>query len=124
MTAEVIPFLRMEDYPNRIYELRKKRGLSQEALGEAIGVTKMSLSRMERGKQAITLDQLRAIGEVLQVNPADLLSLRDNPYGPRDEGEFAMINRYRAADEEQRQMLERVTEALVPFNADDRSRAA
>lgn len=112
----------MEDYPNRIYEHRKARGLSQEALAVAINprTTKMSISRMERGLQPITLDDLREIGRVLGVNPADLLAAADNPLGPRSDSEAALIDRYRAADPERREDLDRVMDALVPFRGEDR----
>jgi transcriptional regulator with XRE-family HTH domain len=37
----------MLNKPNRIYELRKKAGLSQEALGEELGCNKSKISKID-----------------------------------------------------------------------------
>ncbi|NYT42299.1 helix-turn-helix transcriptional regulator [Sphingomonas sp. R-74633] len=114
----------MEDYPNRIYEWRRRRDVSQEALGKAIGVTKMSMSRMERGLQAITLQQLQDIADQLEVYAADLLPTRDNPNVARDQAERKQLLRYRVADEGQREMLDRVSDAVIPYGAPPGEEAA
>ena len=114
MSAEIIPLLRMEQYPNRIYEMRKARGLSQEVVGQALGVTKMTVSRIERGLNEPDLGQLRTIATLFRCTVADLLSDADNP-DRLDDSEKTLFHRYRSAEPDQRRNIQAVTEALVPF---------
>ncbi|MES1996416.1 MAG: helix-turn-helix transcriptional regulator [Pseudomonadota bacterium] len=122
VTATVLSFLRMEDMPNRILELRRAAKLSQEELGFRVGVSKMQISGMERGKRELSLGMMRRLAEALDVSPADLLCDEDNPMRLATD-ERALLSRYRAADPEQQRNIERVTEALVPFNQRQRDAA-
>jgi transcriptional regulator with XRE-family HTH domain len=63
----------------RIYffkQWRKHRGLTQETLGERIGLTPSSISQLETGKQGFTDSTLEAIADALNCSPGDLL-MRD-----------------------------------------------
>ena len=57
-----------------IAEWRRHRALSQAALGAELGISKASVSRIERCLQPYTQDILEAIAEVLRTEPALLLS--------------------------------------------------
>ncbi|MCM1148766.1 MAG: helix-turn-helix domain-containing protein [Butyricicoccus sp.] len=45
----------------KIYELRRKSGMSQEALAEKIGVSRQAVSKWETGAATPELDKLRAL---------------------------------------------------------------
>lgn len=122
VSAIVLPFVRMQDMPNRILELRRAAGLSQEELGFRIGVSKMQISGMERGKREITLTTMRKLADVLGVDTVDILGREDNPT-ILDDGARRLVARYNSAAPEQRDNLDRVTEALVPLDRRDRSAA-
>jgi transcriptional regulator with XRE-family HTH domain len=62
----------------RLKELRMKRGFSQQELGTAIGVTKVSICGYENGTRLPTLDNLVKISEVLETT-ADYLLGREYP---------------------------------------------
>lgn len=102
--------------PNRIFELRRARGISQEVLGRALNppVTKMSISRFERGAVEPTLGQLRDIARLFGVTVADLLSEDDNPWHPVGD-ERVVLDRFRAGGEKERAGILSVSEALVPY---------
>jgi len=102
----------MHAFPNRIRALRGK--LSQQALADRIGCSKMQISDLERGEIQLTLDWMRKIGGALGVAPSDLLNPEDNPDRLADD-ERRLVANYRAAGEEQRENIQRVTEALSPF---------
>lgn len=106
----------MVDFPNRIRELRLARGLSQDALADAVGCVKAQISDLERGNRGLTLEWMRRIGAALHVSPAELLTPDDNPLLLSEE-ERALIGRYRAGTPDQQESLSRVTEALIPYRA-------
>lgn len=56
-----------------IRDARKRAGLTQVQLSEATGIDQASISRMENGKQGITLEYLKRIAQALGVELGDLL---------------------------------------------------
>jgi transcriptional regulator with XRE-family HTH domain len=63
----------VEKVGKRIKLLRQQKGVSQEYLGERLGVTRSFISRMENGKRPISLDKIERIADVLDVEVDDLL---------------------------------------------------
>src|SRR6266568_47329 len=57
---------------NRIRELRKNKGLSQDQLSEVVGIHPKHLSRIELGKSFPYMETLEAIARALQVELKDL----------------------------------------------------
>ncbi len=57
-----------------ITELRKEKGLTQEQLGEKIGVTNKTISRWETGTYLPPADALLAISELFGVSINEILS--------------------------------------------------
>lgn len=58
----------MESFKNRIREVRKNNGLSQQELADMIHVSKQAISQYERGVRKPDLDTLTALGDVLNVS--------------------------------------------------------
>jgi len=116
MSADVLHFAAMDKNPNRIREWRLARGLSQDALADIVGCSKMQISGLERGKPKLNMKWMRQLAPALGVAPADLLSYEDNPRGLSDE-EWALIQQFRNADERGRDELQRVADVLLPFRA-------
>ena len=54
-------------------ELRKGRGLTQGQLGALAGMDQATVSRIENGKQTVSLEQLRALAGALGIDLADLV---------------------------------------------------
>lgn len=57
-----------------IAELRKENGLTQEQLGDKIGVTNKTISRWETGTYLPPADAMLAMGEVFNVSVNEILS--------------------------------------------------
>lgn len=114
VSAEILQLVPMEDLPNRIRALRMAAmpRMSQQALGDQIGVSKMTISDLERGEIELTLDYMRRISRALGVLPSDLLLPHDNPEALNAE-ERALIERLRSATTEERETLHRVTDAIL-----------
>ena len=56
----------------RIKELRKKNDLTQERLAEKIGISNVSLSKIENGKSFPDCDNLEKIICALEIKPYEL----------------------------------------------------
>ncbi len=61
----------------RIQECRKKAGLSQEALGEAMGVTRQSISKWESDTTVPELDKLVALSKLFHIPVGALLGVEE-----------------------------------------------
>ncbi|WP_324694575.1 helix-turn-helix transcriptional regulator [Novosphingobium sp. RL4] len=114
MSADILHFVPMDEAPNRIRELRMQAKLSQQALGDAVGVSKMTISDLERGNMRLDTEYLRRVARALGVLPADLLSLSDNP-GALTIEERRFIEQLRSASPEQRDQLHKVADVIAPY---------
>lgn len=56
-----------EEVGELIRETRKAKGLTQKELGEMMGVTEATASRMENGSQNLTLETLERLSVAFQV---------------------------------------------------------
>ncbi len=70
-----------ESMPQRIARLRHARGLSQEQLAEALGVSRQAISKWETGQANPDIRYLAALSRLLGVT-ADTLLCGDPPNSP------------------------------------------
>ena len=110
---------------NRLRELRKQRGLSQEQLGELVNATKMQVSRHEKERRGLKLEKLIDYAGALGCHPAELFV---EPWAI-DQDEIMFINVYRDLDPLQQELLVRMVAAFIvrgdePSQQDDDSAAA
>lgn len=89
-------------------------GFSQQALGDAVGVSKMTISDLERGNMRLDTEYMRRISKELNVLPADLLSKSDNPDGLSPD-ERRYLEQLRRANEDQRQQLLKMADVIAPL---------
>jgi transcriptional regulator with XRE-family HTH domain len=52
---------------------RTESGMSQEAFANAVGLSRTSITNIERGRQPVSLHTLYFMADILGVEPADLL---------------------------------------------------
>lgn len=123
MSAVILHFVAVSDLPNRIRELRTQTTpkLSQQALANKVGVSKVTISDLERGEMALTLDYMQRIAHALGVMPADLLRKEDNPDALSAE-ERQLIERMRSADKDQLTQFRGVADVLLPLKGPDERR--
>lgn len=69
--GDVAKALVLEGSPVRTY--RKYRGLTQEALGKMVGVTKTTISEVENGRKEGSLKLFKRLSEALGVDIDDLI---------------------------------------------------
>ena len=58
---------------NNIFNLRKKAGISQEELGEKIGVTRQTISNWELGETTPNPEQLKSLSKLLNITIDELV---------------------------------------------------
>lgn len=73
----------------RLKEARLRRGLTQQALANAFGITRAAVTQWELGKTIPDADKLDALAQLLRVDIAWLLGGRG--HGPAAEAAFATL---------------------------------
>lgn len=69
---------------NRLYQLRRSRGMSQEQLAEQIGVSRQTISKWEVGGSTPDLPKLIALADCFEVT-LDALAREEDPSAPESE---------------------------------------
>lgn len=103
---------------NRIRELRKRARLSQQELGERVGLHQTQIGNLENGGRNLTIEWARRIARALDVTVADLLGDADNPDRLTPE-ERALIANFRQSGGEQQTIIQRVAAPIREFHGPD-----
>lgn len=64
---------RLVAFGEKMRQIRKEKGLSQEALADLAGIDRSYMGHIERGDQNITLTKIHQIADALGVLVTDLL---------------------------------------------------
>lgn len=60
----------------------EKKGMTQQSLADALGVSKQVMSKIIKGNKAINVNELSSISSVLNVSPNVLLAAQDKHANP------------------------------------------
>ncbi|WP_282608896.1 helix-turn-helix domain-containing protein [Pelagibius sp. Alg239-R121] len=66
---------------NRIKELRRRQGLTQDGLGKLVGTGRSQIVKLERGERRLTVEWMRRLARALECHPAELI---DTDVGTED----------------------------------------
>jgi len=84
----------------RLAELRRQRGFTQEALAEQVGIQPHGLSRIEQGHRSPSLSTLAHLAEALDVTVGELLAVEQEVPDPTVSPDEAKVLRlYRKLDD-------------------------
>lgn len=61
------------EFSNRLYELRKQKGLSQEELANRLNVTRQTISKWELGDSTPDMEKLMALSDLFGVSLDELV---------------------------------------------------
>ncbi|MBQ2052412.1 MAG: helix-turn-helix transcriptional regulator, partial [Bacilli bacterium] len=64
------------DFAQKLNELRKSRGFSQEDLGEKINVTRQTISNWESGLSTPDMDSIVALAKLFEISTDELLAYK------------------------------------------------
>ena len=98
-------------FPEQLTAIRKSRGLTQESLGELVGITKLQIHRYERGTSQPTLDALKRIALSLNIS-IDELAFEESERSPKDEMLllFEGVNRL---DQTEQHLIKELIESIM-----------
>lgn len=95
---------------DNIQRLLDQRGLTQQSLAEALGISKQVVNKIVKGNKAINVKEIAEIAQVLGVSVDDLLEMKDTESvvpdslsfmgTVQDEETLRKINRIRTAIDE------------------------
>lgn len=87
----------------RVKEYRKLRKLTQENLGNMVGISQEQIARIESGTCDMTLKQMDKIAKALGVKPYELLpeEWQPEPITPAEQQILDMIRKTATADNAQ-----------------------
>ena len=88
------------EFNNRLYELRKQKGLSQEELANRLNVSRQTISKWEVGDSTPDMDKLVAISDLFGISLDELVLGKDSV----EKGVFAQENldRHKVADKSEK----------------------
>lgn len=69
----------LEEFVERMPEVRKRLGISQTELGQKIGLSRQSISSIERKLVPLTWDTFLAISLVILINDPDVFKEFEHP---------------------------------------------
>ena len=99
------------EFPQRLAALRKEKGLTQQALADAVGVHVTQLRRYEAGTSQPTLVVLRKLAVALSVS-AHVLLFAPDERGPHDDLRL-QFEALEAMSEQDRQVIASLIDAFV-----------
>lgn len=87
-------------------EWRKFRGLTQEALAEAVGMSKGNISQLEQAVQGYSQEGLESLAEALKTEPGFLLAV--DPFKQED-----FLSVWEKANADQRRIIVQLSKTIV-----------
>ena len=82
---------RQREIGERIFRLRRERGVSQTELGAKVGVSQRVMSYYENGSTRIPADALLKIADVLKVSVYELLGRAVSGRSPKDKKTWRLL---------------------------------
>ena len=104
------------EFAERLNRLRKQKGLSQQALADAVGLHVTQIKRYEAGATQPSLEALKKIAVTLGVS-TDFMLFDDNERGPDDEFRLQFDVIAQLEDDEQRVIHELIDGMILKYQA-------
>lgn len=98
-------------FPNRIKEIRERRGVSQEQLAKLINTTQPTISRYESARRRLTFATMDRLGEALGCHWAEFYS--PVPI-PKDRREARLLEKFRELPPDLQAAIERMVDIPAP----------
>ena len=111
-----ISWLITMNFPARLIQLRKEKGLTQQQMADAIGLHLTQIKRYESGASQPSLEALRKIAVALGVT-TDSLLFEDTERGPDEDLRLQFETIARMSGEEKRIIRELIDGMILKYQA-------
>ncbi|MEN9866179.1 MAG: hypothetical protein RL748_1769 [Pseudomonadota bacterium] len=98
-------------FPERLTALRKQRGLTQESLGDLIGITKTQIYRYESGNSQPTLDVIKKLAVALSVTTDELIFETDER--KPDDSLLLLMEGIAGLDPDEKHVIKEIVEGIL-----------
>ena len=98
-------------FADRLASLRKQRGLTQESLADAIGITKTQVYRYENGSSQPTLDVIKNLAITLSVTTDELI-FEENERKP-DGSLTLLLEGITKLDDDEKHVIREMVEGIL-----------
>lgn len=95
----------------RIRELRRSKGMSQEGLAEKVGISSKYLSSIERGQENPTFDTFIKLATALDIEIAEIFNFSHKGKSSKELREF-LIELIKTGDEEKLELTARLLKSI------------
>ena len=92
----------MSNFQQKLKQLRDAHGLTQEMLGNKLGLAKSTISMYENGNREPSFEILEAIADVFNVRMAELVQDDSTSLSSLTDEELSVISNYRLLNDEGR----------------------
>ncbi len=82
------------EFNNKLYELRKKKGLSQEELAGKLNVSRQTVSKWELGDSTPDMEKLIALSDLFEISLDELVLGKIQESAKEASGQSAFINSF------------------------------
>jgi transcriptional regulator with XRE-family HTH domain len=93
-----------------LFQLRNKAGMTQARLAEKTNPSVDSISRIERGERAPSLESIERISNALKVNLSDLFNFNDEEIGALSESPFESMELWKLLKGKRPKQVKKITE--------------
>lgn len=79
------------EFNNRMYELRKQKGLSQEELASRLNVSRQTVSKWENGESSPDMEKLVAISDLFELSLDELVLGKEQIVSEKESGKTEVL---------------------------------
>lgn len=80
------------EFHNKLYQLRKQKGLSQEELANRLNVSRQTVSKWEVGDSTPDMEKLVAISDLFEISLDKLVKGEETVYGGDVSTKLELVN--------------------------------
>jgi transcriptional regulator with XRE-family HTH domain len=94
----------------RLFQLRSRIGITQAELAEKANLSIDSISRLERGERAPSLESMETIASALGVDPMELLNFKGKELVALAEGPSELLELWNLLRNKKREQIKKIHE--------------
>ena len=94
----------------RLFQLRSRASITQAKLAEKANLSIDSISRLERGERAPSLESLETIASALGVDPMELLNFKGKELAALAEGPSELLELWNLLRNKKREQIKKIYE--------------